>query len=291
MSPSSSSSDRFLLTSVAVLCREHDALASLTHVAVVISGYADATTGYELWRAAAAGDLALLQRVHAMRTPAGLRRSNLNAVELAIEAATANGHLLVVQWLHKTFPARKNKTWAIDAAAEHGHLSIMQWLHGANSTLDRASMAAMDEAARNGRIDIVQWLHVNRSEGCSTRAMDCAARNGHLHVVQWLHENRNEGCTTQAMDWAAAQGHLDVVQWLYANRREGCSSMAIDNAAANGHLHVVVWLFQHCALQWTSNAERNAAARGHDHVLEWLHCNAPNVTEENQVSQLAAIAC
>lgn len=264
------------------MCRERDAIAALAHVAAAISEYADATTGYELWRAAGSGSLTLLQRVHGMcTTSAGLlQSSSSNAIELTLEAATANGHLHIVQWLHETFPERKNKTWAIDTAAENGHLAIMQWLHATKSMLDRASMAAMDEAARNGRLDIVQWLHDNRSEGCSTRAMDCAARNGHLHIVQWLHANRTEGCTTQAMDWAAAQGHLNVVQWLHEHRREGCSSMAIDNAAANGYLHVVKWLHQHCALKWTSNAECNAAARGHEHVLDWLRCNAIIAAED-----------
>lgn len=268
--------ERFLLTSVAIVSRARtDAIPALAHVTASISAFADASASLELWQAAATGDLPLLQRVHAMRSPVSVRGSR--PVERALEAAAERGHLHVVQWLHAAFPTRSGRSRALDLAAEHGHLDVVCWLHTAsqlNETLDRASMAAMDEAAKNGHLDVVRWLHTHRTEGCTTRAMDCAAGNGHLSVVQWLHTHRNEGCTTQAMDWAARTGHLEVVQWLHTHRREGCSSVAIDGAAANGHLDVVVWLREHRQLKWSKNAESGAAARGHVHVLEWLRLHA-----------------
>lgn len=89
----------------------------------------------------------------------------------------------------------------IDAAAANGHLPILQWLHACPH--QECTINAMDEAAANGHLNVVKWLHQNRSECCTYKAMNEAAGNGYLQIVQWLRENRSVGCTTQAMDVAS----------------------------------------------------------------------------------------
>lgn len=278
----SGSSAPDVLASAAAVCRAHDTLAGLPHVAVVVSAFLDATPRWSLQRAAAAGYMALLKRL--LQSGEEMPPDD---VERAVERAAESGLLQVVRFLHEHFPERQG-SWAIDVAASRGHLDVVAWLH-ANSTVDRATLFAMDEAAANGHLAVVQWLHENRTEGCTTRAMDCAARAGSLDIVQWLHANRSEGCTTQAMDWAAGGGHLEVVQWLHTNRREGCSSMAIDGAASNGHLRVALWLHVHKQLSCTSNAVRSAASRDHRDVLDWIARAGGDTCDANPVTLATAV--
>lgn len=163
-----------------------------------------------------------------------------------IDAAAANGHLAMVQWLHdrQTFPAigrwLRKKSNAMDNAATNGHLDVLKWLH--KHHYKGCSKDAMDNAAANGHLEVVKWLHVNRAEGCTIKAMNLAAKHGHLKVLQWLHANRSEGCDRFAMVDAAKQGHERVVWFLYTCRNESSTSEAMDAAASNFHFNLYKWL-------------------------------------------------
>jgi hypothetical protein len=54
-------------------------------------------------------------------------------------------------------------------AARNGHLALLEWLH--RNRAEGCSEDAMDWAARNGHLEVVQWLHRYRAEGCSKDAM------------------------------------------------------------------------------------------------------------------------
>ncbi|KDO33188.1 hypothetical protein SPRG_02000 [Saprolegnia parasitica CBS 223.65] len=215
------------------------------------------------WRdgnlAAALGHVYLLEHLPALLlTPA------------AMEAAAANGHLAVVQWIHSNRPETRSPC-AMLCAAENNHLHIVSWLH-AHAYPDAL---AMDAAAAAGHLEVVQWLHavVRSPRSCSVRAMDQAAEKGHLDVLQWLHLYRREGCTTDAMDYAACAGHLGIVQWLAAHRREGCTKKALLYAAFNGHLAVVQFLCGLPAFQTTDDIQRAmhlSGKNGQRHVADWL---------------------
>ena len=51
-----------------------------------------------------------------------------NCSTLAMNRASANGHLDVVKWLHFN-RSEGCTTYAIDFAAANGHLDIVKWLH------------------------------------------------------------------------------------------------------------------------------------------------------------------
>ncbi|KAF1318110.1 Myosin light chain kinase-related, partial [Globisporangium splendens] len=195
------------LTSVDVVLREHDHLASCVHIAMMIEAYVDQSAKWTIAQAACKGFPHLLTRLGTQQLPIYERQMD----------------------------------WAMRMAADKGDLQTVQWLSAYRPQM-KVSTRVMDSAAFSGHLEMIQWLHANRSEGCSTHAMDSAAACGHLEIVQWLHANRKEGCTTAAMDSAAAGGHLKVLQWFAANRREGCSSVAVSFALFNGHLDVVQWL-------------------------------------------------
>ena len=104
--------------------------------------------------------------------------------------ASMYGQLRIVKWFYK------NRTWlkqtkydtrVMNAAAANGHLDVIEWLH--NNCTDGCTKSAMDGAAENGHLDVIEWLYENRTEGCSTNALHGAAENGHLDVVEWLCEN------------------------------------------------------------------------------------------------------
>lgn len=133
----------------------------------------------------------------------------------------------------------------VDAAAANGHLDIVQYLlQVKNEAFKESEDAHASKRRRTGsftssKADDLSNVLVSSPNtpdklseaGCTRAAMNDAAANGHLNVVRWLHDNRTEGCTTAAMDLAAANGHLEVVQWLHDNRSEGCTTDAIDDAA------------------------------------------------------------
>jgi hypothetical protein len=131
-------------------------------------------------------------------------------------------------------------TDTMDDAAANGHLVVMKWLHTHRS--EGCTTAAMDGAAANGHLDILHWLHEHRSEGCTAKALERAAINGHLEVVQWLVLNTAAECTAEAMDGAVRQGDLDMVKLLFKTRSDCCSAEAIDTAIRFGHLRVASWL-------------------------------------------------
>ncbi|RLN25915.1 hypothetical protein BBJ28_00025605 [Nothophytophthora sp. Chile5] len=156
----------------------------------------------------------------------------------------------------------------MDKAAANGHLEMIRWLHDQNAWCTRQ---AMNRAAANGHLEIVKFLHANRSEGCSTDAMDSAAENGHLETVEWLHEHRSEGCTQFAMDSAAKNGFLDVVKWLHTHRTEGCTTRAMDDASAGGRLEMVQWLHANRTEGCTDIALTGVKAHRCEKVVEWLY--------------------
>lgn len=170
-----------------------------------------------------------------------------------IDAAAANGHLAMVQWLHDrlSIPAigrwLRKKSYAMNNAASNGHLDVLKWLH--KNHYKGCSKDAMDNAAANGHIEVVKWLHANRAEGCTIKAMNLAAKHGHLKVLQWLHANRSEGCDRFAMVDAAKQGHTHVVRFLYTSRNESNTSEAMDAAAASFHFNLYKWLLEKLAVE------------------------------------------
>ncbi|KAJ3412001.1 hypothetical protein HDV05_001382 [Chytridiales sp. JEL 0842] len=207
---------------------------------------------------AAVGDLELLSILNDADFPAS---------PAAMDQASKNGHLHVVQYLH-THRSEGCTTDAMDDASANGHLSIVKFLHENRS--EGCTQWALDTAAQNGHLAVVEFLHTHRSEGCTEAALDEASKNGFLDIVEFLHTHRSEGCTKDAMNFAAAHGHLDVVRYLHLNRSEGCTAWAMDMAAKNGYFHVVKFLNEHRSEKSTRDAIEEAQRNRHTHIVQYL---------------------
>ncbi|KAJ3406795.1 hypothetical protein HDV05_005830, partial [Chytridiales sp. JEL 0842] len=153
-----------------------------------------------------------------------------------MDDASANGHLLVLQFLHR-HRTEGCTEWALTLAAVNGHVEVVRFLH--ENRQEGGLPHAMDHAAERGFLEVVRFLHEEREEGCTTFAMDAAARNGFLEVVRFLHEEREEGCTTDAADMAAAAGHVEVLEFLLKEREEGWTWRGLQAARERGLEDVV----------------------------------------------------
>ena len=217
--------------------------------------------------------------------------------ETAAMLAASDGHLEVVQFLHRAgcdLDKADNHGWTAGIfAAENGHLEVVQFLHRAGCDFDKADnngYTAGMLAAENGHLEVVQFLHragcgLDKADNHGTTAGILAAQNGHVEVVQFLHR---AGCDLDKADnngytagmLAAENGHVEVVQFLH---RAGCDLDKADNngytagmlAAENGHLEVVKFL--HMAGCDLDKADNNgdtagiwAAQNGHLEVVKYL---------------------
>lgn len=229
----------------------------------ILSIRPDVNCGDAMDIAAERGDLALVQRLHALHA---------TATTEAMDSAAAMGHLDIVQWLHE-HRSEGCTTKAMNYAAASNHLDVVQWLH-ANRT-EGCTAEAANGAASHGHLEMIQWLHAHIPECFTAQAMDRAAAFDHLDVIQWLHLYRTEGCTTRAMDTAASKGHFEIVQWLYQYRSEGCTAEAVNSAARHDHLQIVQWFHQNLPQLCTQSALDQAASSGHLAIVQYLtvHCN------------------
>ncbi|KAF4141907.1 Ankyrin repeats domain-containing protein [Phytophthora infestans] len=82
-------------------------------------------------------------------------------------------------------------------AARGGHVHVLEWLQ--KNYPAKCGQDAMDAAISYGHIEAVKWLHANRTEGCTSGAMYSSACNGHFEMVKWLYLNRPESHTPEAM--------------------------------------------------------------------------------------------
>lgn len=189
--------------------------------------------------------------------------------------AARNGHMELLPFLGNNKAFYRFTTGAMDAAAANGHLQVVQWLHG--ETDSACTKAAMDQAATNGHLCIVHFLHAQRKEGCTKAAVDGAARNGHLEVVRFLLENRGEFCSAEV---ASDTYHVQVLECLRANGRLRGVPVdkwpSFEEAAKRGDLPLLLWMLQHMPSARRQIARRSdrivqAAREGrHFHVLRWL---------------------
>ncbi|KAF0709613.1 Aste57867_5838 [Aphanomyces stellatus] len=108
--------------------------------------------------------------------------------DVMVAAAGAN-QLDVVQWLFTHRP-ETSSSHAIEAAAANGHLRVLEWLQG----IEGWSSAVMDAAASEGRIEVLKWLQTHRTEGCTANALQRASANGWAAAVAWLLRHRRHIC-------------------------------------------------------------------------------------------------
>ncbi|TYZ62762.1 hypothetical protein PybrP1_004161 [[Pythium] brassicae (nom. inval.)] len=185
-----------------------------------------------------------------------------------VHAATAKGHLAVLNWLVAALPMKAlkceeaNGSW-MDVAAEYGQVRILRWFHehatalpmGADGRLPRCTDDAVEKAAGNGHRAALEYLHAHElvrlaDESSALRALVAAVHGGHRECVEWLVARcgalfEARGASTAAMDAAAGANRVDLLQLLLDGRATAswrASARAVDEAAGKGHLAVLVWL-------------------------------------------------
>ncbi|KDO18174.1 hypothetical protein SPRG_16406 [Saprolegnia parasitica CBS 223.65] len=156
-----------------------------------------------------------------------------------LDDVAIQGFLPLVQTLHERGFACSVD--AMDFAAAEGHLDVVQFLH--KNRTEGCSVYALEYAIINGHFNVVRFLIEHRTEGASHGIFDGAAGSAGLDVVQYLHSLGTFDCTVNAVDEAVAWGNLPVVQFLLTNRDEGCTrDIVVQKALAGGHLRMAEYL-------------------------------------------------
>lgn len=98
--------------------------------------------------------------------------------------AASNGHLHIIQWLHR------HKLEIINAtsygAAQGGHLNILKWLR--EKLYPQKMNIIINRAALCGYLDIIQWA-VNNGGGVSEHAYGNAIDGECTKVISWMKVN------------------------------------------------------------------------------------------------------
>ncbi len=99
----------------------------------------------------------------------------------------------ILKWIYKFGNAKDSDEWDCALAGENGHLKLLQWLHKNEYPWNEWTCAY---AAREGQLKVLQWAR-QQVPPAPWDAWTCelAARGGHLRVlpkapaVQWAREN------------------------------------------------------------------------------------------------------
>lgn len=210
-----------LLTSVRVLLRHAlpPELQALQHVTMFIHQYLDCSVRYTLEQAADAGFLHMMARLAAQEWHGVGPEFRADRLSHGARKAAANGRLDVLQWwIGDYFPYQKIERQIYKAAVlnDQGHLHVIQWLH-------KRSGLFLNERCVTSIVymhsHIVYWLH---EQGCRfklTVDLTRAVETGDLTYIKWIYARKGlfdvlELCEYD-MDAAASNGHVDVLEYLH----------------------------------------------------------------------------
>ncbi len=214
------------------------------------------------------------------------------AGDIICSTAASNGHLVVVEWLHKRgcgltigvcyaaaraghrhvlqYARDHNGAWAgcVSVAAAKPHFELLQWL-----VMDRRGPFPSDVMGRlawNGTIAMLEWAHSNGFP-IDSFSMFVAAENAPVEALQWLHAHGGS-FDNRTMGEAGLGGSVAVVQWL---QQIGCAldRYVCESAACMGHLELLKWLKENGAPWKSVGSCANAAIGGQLAILQWLRAN------------------
>ncbi|KAJ3044949.1 hypothetical protein HDV00_000233 [Rhizophlyctis rosea] len=142
--------------------------------------------------------------------------AGVGRTDAAMDGASLNGHVSVLQWWKDSGLELKFSHAAMDGASSAGHVKVLEWWV-ANIPNARPTCAAIDGAAENGHLVVLKWW---RDEcpgigvSMSNLALEGASENGHLHILEWW---RDSGWGVfdgvGSMRYATEDGRLDVLHW------------------------------------------------------------------------------
>jgi hypothetical protein len=184
--------------------------------------------------AAAAGQLATLQRLRALNVGLGWK---------AVRDAAFRGRVSVVQWAI----AIPGQVWkqadTCEAAARGGQLQVLQALRSLRPEPARWATDGrwvVREAAARGHLALLQWCVLHGGAIWDSAVVINAARRGDMEMLRWL-KSMNAPMDANCCTSAAEHGQLDALRFL---REAGCplDGQAYIRAVRNNHHAIVVWL-------------------------------------------------
>jgi hypothetical protein len=178
---------------------------------------------------------------------------------------------------------------AVDEASCNGNLAVLQWLR-ANTMARPSSQLPMEAVIRDGRLDVVKWLHLNYPESSVDVDLSGAAVNGHLEVVKWISSNLPGNNPGHALIAAAGYSHLpptgrhvEVVQYLLPKCAAVDIQVALGQAVHAKHFEIVLLLhtthptLTSDELQNVKSAQRFSVepSSSNREICEWIEENYP----------------
>ncbi|KAI9317783.1 hypothetical protein DFJ73DRAFT_880348 [Zopfochytrium polystomum] len=167
---------------------------------------------FEFNRATATGDERLLDLL--LRQALADNREPTGYTEEAINEASAEGRIAMLQWWKESGLPLKYGSRAIVDASFNGHIKVLHWWKKSGLALEY-STRTLDSASACGRTDLLQWWKDSRLKlEYSKWAMHAASEWGHVPVLQWWVESGLKlKYDIDAVDVADRNGHSDVVEW------------------------------------------------------------------------------
>ncbi|TYZ69100.1 hypothetical protein PybrP1_006866 [[Pythium] brassicae (nom. inval.)] len=147
-----------------------------------------------------------------------------------VACVAANNHRTVLRWLHSE-KGLELDVHTLEAAIANGHFELAQWLLSEAPAL-RAQLAtsAVAKAARRGHFAMTQWLVCDLGLW-SPRALASAALAGNLALVQWLHTlgQPSEHVSSRELLTIGAKSGFDIISWLLEH---GYAQPKFENSAS-----------------------------------------------------------
>lgn len=155
------------------------------------------------------------------------RKIPLGSSELAIDFASMNGHLQVLQWWKESKLRLEYTEDSMDVASQNGFTHILEWWKNSGLRL-KYSEKAMDLASIAGYVSVLEWWRKsNLPLKYSAFGTDYASINGHLRVLQWWDSSglpfrySEQGISGSIV----VQDRVDVALWWKARYPEQFSSL------------------------------------------------------------------
>jgi len=200
------------------------------------------------WRA----DKIILGERYSLYDVETIKKFNLKINEYYIDQASEKGCLKILEWSLKTL----NKSMpyscsAINNASTEGHVKVLDWW--VNSGLEfKYTKYAIDWASQGGHVDVLEWwLKAKNDYGLELKYSDmaiyCASLNCHSKVLDWWLKASNESgldlkYSSASLDCASRDGSIKILDWWKSSGLELKYSFDVmEYAYVNGPDSVVEW--------------------------------------------------